>query len=80
MLGRLKMPISECIKLYRGLSETVFAKNWTHQSAIKFFNAGTGRPWFDANVLKGAVRKLLEERGLDPDAMLKEESDPTCKM
>lgn len=81
MLGRLKMSIPECIDVYRSLSEMIFAKNWTHQGGINFFKAGTGRPWFDAGILKEAVRKLIdEERKLDPDLMLKEESDPTCKV
>jgi hypothetical protein len=73
------MSISDCIEAYTNLSATVFAKDWTHFPIVKLFNAVTGRAWFDALVLKEAVRTLLVDKGLDPDMML-DECDPACKV
>jgi hypothetical protein len=80
MLGRLKMSISECIHAYKSLSQTVFARHWSQNAIFKPLMAIGGRPWFSADDLKLATQNILEDRELDPNTLLKEEPDPTCKV
>lgn len=77
MLGRLKMSIEDCITAYAGLSEKVFKRR---NVAFKAIKAAAGKPWFDASVLEAEIRELIVERGANPDEMLKENSDPACKV
>jgi hypothetical protein len=67
MLGRLEMSIDECIKAYTELSEGVFRKKRHIPAGIK----GDLKERYDSEALKLAVKKILKERDLDEDALLK---------
>jgi len=65
MLGRLRMPVSECIDVYLDLSQKVFdqRQNWTH------------RERFDPNALEEAIKDIVERKTGDRDAVF---FDSTC--
>jgi hypothetical protein len=67
MLGRLEMSIDECIKAYTDLSEDVFHKKSRFFMGIK----GDLKERYDGEALKLAVKKILKQRSLDDDALLK---------
>jgi hypothetical protein len=67
MLGRLEMSIDECIKAYTDLSEDVFHKKRRIPINIK----GVLKERYDSKVLELAVKKILRDRKLDEDALLK---------
>jgi hypothetical protein len=67
MLGRLEMSIDECIKAYTDLSEDVFHKKRRIPINIK----GVLKERYDSKVLELAVKKILRDRKLDQNALLK---------
>jgi hypothetical protein len=67
MLGRLEMSIDECIKAYTDLSEDVFHKKRRIPINIK----GVLKERYDSEVLELAVKKILRDRKLDQNALLK---------
>jgi hypothetical protein len=67
MLGRLEMSIDECIKAYTDLSEDVFHKKRRIPINIK----GVLKERYDSKVLELAVKKILRDRNLDENALLK---------
>ncbi|KFY38174.1 hypothetical protein V495_06714 [Pseudogymnoascus sp. VKM F-4514 (FW-929)] len=78
MLGRLKMPIAECIEAYLSLSRKIFAEKFSRSWGRSYLN-GEGR--FDAteleNAVKETVRRMTNE---DPDKVLLKEVDSDCKV
>ena len=80
MLGRLQMSISECLSVYKALSEKVFCPSWKQGFGVKYLNARIGHAWFKAEDLEMAVKRLLADRGLPQEMSLKEDIDPTCKV
>jgi hypothetical protein len=67
MLGRLEMSIDECIKAYTDLSEDVFHQKRRIPINIK----GVLKERYDSKVLELAVKKILRDRKLDENALLK---------
>jgi hypothetical protein len=65
MLGRLRMPVSECIDVYLDMSRKVFgqSQNLSH------------REKFDPGALEEAIKTIVEKRTGDRDAPL---LDSTC--
>ncbi|VBB78499.1 Putative protein of unknown function [Podospora comata] len=75
MLGRLQMTVDNCIHAYTSLSDSVFEKK---SSRVTIKGKLQGR--FDAAELERAVKKILVERGLDENALLKDAPDAPCKV
>lgn len=75
MLGRLRMTVADCITSYLELSDQIFRKE-AHRVTIK----GEIQGRFDSEVLARAVKKVIRDHGLEEDALLKDESDNTCKV
>lgn len=67
MLGRLELSIDECINAYTDLSEDVFHEKRRLPLGIK----GDLKERYDSEALKLAVKKILKERDLDEDTLLK---------
>ena len=81
MLGRLRMTIADAIKAYKEISPTIFKKKWwTQQQPLKYFGAENQHYWFEGKNVKDTVQRLLSSRGLDPDLMLCEGQDVTCRV
>jgi hypothetical protein len=74
MLGRLKMSIDECIDAYLSLSLNIFQKH--HRLTTKGIVQGR----FDSSELERVVKWIIEARGLQQDALLKDAPDTTCKV
>jgi hypothetical protein len=68
MLGRLKMSIDECIKAYRDLSKDIFHKKRRIPMNVK----GDLKERYDSKALESAVKKILKERNLDEDVLLRD--------
>lgn len=75
MLGRLQMSIQECTAAYVSLSSEVFRKS---RQPFTLFGKVQGR--FDDEALENAVKKILVQRGLPPDELLKDAPDSKCKV
>ncbi|KAF1362124.1 FabD/lysophospholipase-like protein [Lizonia empirigonia] len=75
MLGRLRMCVAECIAAYLKLSERVFRKT-RHRVTVK----GQIQDRFDSEELARAVRKVVTQQGLQENALLKDDSNATCKV
>lgn len=67
MMGRLEMSIDGCIKAYTDLSEDVFHKKRRIPTGIK----GDLKERYDSEALELAVKKILKQRNLDENALLK---------
>jgi hypothetical protein len=67
MLGRLRMSIDECIKAYTDLSEDVFHKKRRLPIGVK----GDLKERYDSKALEFAVKKILKDRDMDENALLK---------
>lgn len=74
MLGRRRMSIDECIDAYLSLSERIFQKK-RHRETVK----GRIQGQFDAEELARDVREVIEQQGLQEEALLKEVPEATCK-
>lgn len=68
MLGRLDMSVDECIKAYTELSEKVFQKKHRIPADIK----GNLKERYDSKILEQAIKKVIKDRGLDEDTLLKD--------
>lgn len=75
MLGRLKMSIKECIDAYTTLSAKVFKKK---RHRLMWMGKFQGR--FDSAELERSVKKILVERNLQENELLKDASDSSCKV
>lgn len=75
MLGRLRMSVADCIAAYLKLSERVFRKT-RHRVTVK----GQIQGRFDSEELAQAVKEVVAKQGLPEDALLKDESNSTCKV
>ena len=77
MLGRLRMTVQECIDEYLELCPKIFTKTKKRLSM-----QGTIQGKFDHIALEVGVRSILRKRGIDENALLKDdsaESDNNCK-
>lgn len=82
MLGRLKLDIATCIKVYLELSETVFQPNrvkinWFSKTIDKMTVKGR----FSSTKLTEAIKKVIREHSDEgDDAALYEKDDPACRV
>ena len=74
MLGRLQMTVDECIEAYTSLSDKVFEKK-THR--VKINGKLQGR--FDGAELEHNIKRILRDRNLNEDELLKDVDAP-CKV
>ena len=74
MLGRLGMTDDEAIDAYLELSPKIFAKQH-HRVTLK----GKVQGRFDHIAVEQGVKDLLVKRGLDPNTLLKDSSEESCK-
>lgn len=74
MLGRLQMTVQECIDAYTALCRKVFVKSGHY---VNFRGQIKGR--FDSSELEKAVKSIVQDRGLDENALLKDPDAP-CKV
>lgn len=68
MLGCLEMTVKECIEAYIQLSEEVFHKKRRIPADIK----GNLRERYDSKTLELAIKKVLQARDIDENALLKD--------
>lgn len=69
------MSIQECTAAYVSLSSEVFKKS---RQPLTLFGKVQGR--FDDQALENAVKKILVQRGLSSDELLKDAPDSPCKV
>ena len=77
MLGRLRMDVQECIRIYLQLAESVFSK--VHYVPIHLLNGRT-KSRYNQEALESAIRRILEERNMSPNTLLKDEDPYSCKV
>ncbi|KAF2183704.1 phospholipase [Zopfia rhizophila CBS 207.26] len=70
------MSIDECIAAYTSLSDRVFQKKTIIPIKVK----GELRERFDSEKLKQVVKEMITKKGLEEDALLKDEPDAICKV
>lgn len=70
MLGRLKMSVEESIDAYKKLLPSTFTH--IHHRVNR---RGTLQGRFDHDALEKGIQELIEKRGLDKDALMKEPSN-----
>ena len=77
MLGRLRMSVDDCIKVYTHMSDTIFTKQ-KHRVNIK----GNVQARFDTAALESAVKKAIRdaEINLDEDDLLYNPDPAQCKV
>lgn len=75
MLGRLRMSVNDSIDAYLSLSDRIFQKK-RHRVTVK----GNVQGRFDSEELVRAVKEVIHEQSLHPDALLKDESENSCKV
>lgn len=64
MLGRLEMDVQECIDAYTELMCTVFEKK---RSRLAIGWKGDVKARFSSKALAGAIKNVIEKRGLSAD-------------
>jgi hypothetical protein len=69
------MSVADCITAYLLLSERVFRKR-RHRVTVR----GKVQGRFDSEELARAVKEVVHKQGLPEDALLKDESNSTCKV
>lgn len=74
MLGRLRMPISECLNAYLSLAREVFDTSILE----KLHNLIDGHK-FRAEPLEDAIKRVVEERTGDAESVLFDESYDLCR-
>jgi hypothetical protein len=75
MLGRLNMSVTDCITAYISLSSRIFRQT-RHRVTVK----GKVQGRFDAEELARAVKDVVEQQGLQADALLKDVPEAKCKV
>jgi hypothetical protein len=65
MLGRLRMTVDECIDAYVSMSDKIF------QNKRRY----TLKERFDSKVLELVIQDVIKGRGLEEDALLKDEKE-----
>lgn len=79
MLGRLRMTVDECIEVFQHISQVVFNNNPGILSRV-YSGLISGQPFFSAKRLEDAIKELLNARGIDEDAKLRDVDDAKCKV
>ena len=75
MLGRLRMPIKDCIQAYKELSEKVFPK----RNIIPRVSKGSLGPKFDEKVLESILKAIIKQQ-LGRESALLLELDDACRV
>jgi hypothetical protein len=79
MLGRLRMTVDECIDVFQHISQVVFNNSPSILSRV-YGGFISGRPFFDGAKLESAIKELLDARGIDEDAKLRDADNAKCKV
>lgn len=80
MLGRLKMDVSECIQSYTSMFKRIFEKQ-KHKYPVNLWeNFGDLQNKFDSEILRGSIRKIVEDRGLSETEYLNSEEERSCRV
>jgi hypothetical protein len=74
MLGRLRMPIDECISTYQKLIPKIFDIGGLRKNGNFIFKG----EFYDAKELEKELKKLVKEKLKNENALLLDDSDP-CK-
>ena len=77
MLGRLRMSVDECIKAYTNLAKEIFNKQ-RHRFGVSVTTKLQEK--FNSEVLKSVVQKLLKDRGVNPEELLKDDTPQATKV
>lgn len=75
MLGRLRMSVDKAINAYVEMSAAIFEKK-AHRINVQ----GKIQARYDSAELKRAIQKIIEDEGLDKDALLRDDSSNSCKV
>ena len=67
MLGKLEMPVDECIQKYHELSRRIFKKKQFRGGLTH----GLARSKYSGNTLRQTVSDLIHDRGLDREIKMK---------
>ncbi|KAH6902483.1 acyl transferase/acyl hydrolase/lysophospholipase [Coprinopsis sp. MPI-PUGE-AT-0042] len=80
MLGRLRMSIDECEKAYDTISKNVYGtkSGWFVRGEKSAFTLGSYI--YEAGPLKEAIKEIVKDRLGNPNAFMKEGSDPAGKV
>lgn len=77
MFGRLPMEVQQCIDVYLELAGSVFSK--VHTLPIKLLK-GKPNGRYNSQALEDAILKLLEDKKLAPNTLLKDDDKYACKV
>lgn len=69
------MDIDTCIDSYIEMSDNIFQKK---HHRVKWNGRVQGR--YDSEELESAIKRIIEQQGLDEDTLLKGEPDDPCKV
>ncbi|KAF2156379.1 FabD/lysophospholipase-like protein [Myriangium duriaei CBS 260.36] len=76
MLGRLEMSVGDCIEQYIALQDKIFRP--VQRIPVGWFGGVQGR--YNHVALEEGVKALLRSRGLEEDALLKDQEKKACKV
>ncbi|KAI8942872.1 hypothetical protein NX059_000912 [Plenodomus lindquistii] len=76
MLGRLKMSVADAITAYLELSDSIFQKKKTS----KFKMTGKLQGRFDSEELIRAVKRVIADQNQSEDILLKDGTNPACRV
>lgn len=80
MLGRLKMDVSECIKVYTNTFEMVFEKQ-KHKYPVNLReNFGYLQNKFDSDILRESIKTIVKDQGLSETEKLNSEGERSCRV
>lgn len=80
MLGRMHLPIDECLNKYRNVGKKVFGSAWTRNKAWRLVKATGRSPFFDIGDLQDSIRMVLDQNNMGKDEVLCESEDAGCKV
>lgn len=80
MLGRLKMDVSECIQSYTSMFQRIFEKQ-KHKYPVNLWdNFGYLQNKFDSDILKEAIKKIVNDQGLSETEYFNSEEERSCRV
>ncbi|KFY54352.1 hypothetical protein V497_07790 [Pseudogymnoascus sp. VKM F-4516 (FW-969)] len=82
MLGRLRMPISECVEAYKELSRAIFTPNHPPESPIEEVEYLNGEGKFDSEAFEKAIKTQIQNSKVanDNDQILLQDTKSPCKV
>lgn len=69
MLGRLEMSVESCIEAYTRMAGEIFGRK---KHRLGFNLRLHEQEKYDSEVLKRAIQRILRERGLNEDALMRD--------